>query len=142
MLLDQHFQMQQLRVAIFIWRKVLCEKLTKLVWTKATKEWQFKIGFSLLTSFSYGPSTDVTEVFYASWQHARPEKMPERFNEIWTTVYSKPTTAWTQWRYVSAIFPVERWNHFETASEGSARATNSSKVGIRNAGTFAMTSPN
>ena len=28
-------------------------------------------------------------------------------------------------RHGSAIFPVERWNHFETASEGIARTTNS-----------------
>jgi len=46
-------------------------------------------------------------------------------------------------RYGFAIFPGERWNSFEIASEWIARTTNSiSKVGtiLRNAGIFSMSS--
>jgi len=46
-------------------------------------------------------------------------------------------------RYGSAIFPEERWNHFETTSEGIARATNCIEgFYLRNTGTFSMLSPN
>jgi len=38
MILDEHFEVHQLWVAIFIWHKVLCEKLTKLVWKKTTEK--------------------------------------------------------------------------------------------------------
>ena len=49
--------------------------------------------------------------------------------------------------YGSAIFPVEKYNHFETSSEGIASATNSIEgchYGhfFSNAGTFSMSSPN
>ena len=44
-------------------------------------------------------------------------------------------------RYGSAIFPEERWNHFEIASEGIARPTNSIEgFHLRNTGTFLMSS--
>ena len=45
--------------------------------------------------------------------------------------------------FYSAIFPVERWNHFETASEGIARTTNPMEewhYGIQ--ALFSMSSPN
>jgi len=46
--------------------------------------------------------------------------------------------------YDSVIFPVERWNNFETASGGLQEQRTLSKVGtvLRNTGPFSMSSAN
>ena len=69
--------MQQLRVAIFIWHKVLCEKLMKLAWKKHERIDTLRLALRCLPASDIVPSSDITEVFLmladnfcTSWQHA------------------------------------------------------------------------
>ena len=69
-----------------------------------------KIGYWLLTCFSYVSFIRGYRSFFdTSWKHARSQKDARAFSIFWTYVrlYSKPTTARTQWHYGSTIFPVE-----------------------------------
>jgi len=56
------------------------------------------------------------------------EKMPELLAYFEYTYIRDRRRPGRSERYGPAIFPVERWNHFETASEGIARTTNSIEV--------------
>jgi len=89
-------------------------------------------------------SHDVTEVFVILTNNMSGHKnMPEHLDSFERTYIRDRRRPWRSERYGSAIFPEERWNHFETASEGIARATNSIEgFHLRNTGTFSMSSPN
>ena len=59
---------------------------------------EYKIGYSLLTSFSCGSFIRRYWGFCdTSWQHTRLRKDARAFNVFWTFVYSRQTTARTQW---------------------------------------------
>jgi len=72
------------------------------------------------------PLSDVTEVFVILADDMPGHKMmPELLAHFERTYIRDRQRPGRSERYGSAIFPLERWNHFETASVGIARATNS-----------------
>jgi len=89
-------------------------------------------------------SHDVTEVFVILANNISGHKnMPELLASFERTYIRDRRRPERSERYGSAIFPEERWNHFEIASEGIARPTNSIEgFHLLNAGTFSMSSPN
>ena len=78
-----------------------------------------------LPALAVVPSPDVIKVFLVPADNMPGHKKMSKLLEYFEHMY-----IWGTWRpghsehYGSTIFPIERWNHFETVSEGVAR-TNS-----------------
>ena len=72
------------------------------------------------------PSADVTDAFL-TLADSMPDhdKMPELLSYFEHTYIRGRRRPGRGERYGPAIFPIEGWNHFETACEGLARTTNS-----------------
>jgi len=65
MLVDQHFQVQQLRIAIFIWHKVVLRKVNEIGMKEdCKKNNSLRLAIRCLPALAMFPSSDVVEVFF------------------------------------------------------------------------------
>jgi len=77
------------------------------------------------------PSSDATEVFLILADNmSSHKKIPELLAYFEHTCIRDRRRPGRNKRYGSTIFPVQRWNHVETASERITRTTILSKAGI------------
>ena len=85
-----------------------------------------RIAVRCLPALAMVPSTDVAEAFWILADYMpEHEKMPELLAYFEHTFIRGRRRPGRNECYRSAIYPIETWNHFESASEGIARTTNS-----------------
>ena len=85
-----------------------------------------RIAVRCLPALAMVPSTDVAEAFWILADYMpEHEKMPELLAYFEHTYIRGRRRPGRNECYRSAIYPIETWNHFESASEGIARTTNS-----------------
>ena len=79
-----------------------------------------------LPALAMVPSADVTDAFLTLADNMPDhDKMPELLSYFEHTYIRGRRRPGRGEHYGPAIFPIERWNHFQTASEGVSRTTNS-----------------
>ena len=87
-----------------------------------------RIAVRCLPALAMVPPTDVAEAFWLLADYMpEHEKMPELLAYFQQTYIGGRRRPGCSECYQSAIYPIETWNHFESASEGIARTTNSVK---------------
>ena len=85
-----------------------------------------RIAVRCLPALAMVPSTDVAEAFWILADYMpEHEKMPELLTYFEHTYIRGRRRPGRNECYRSAIYPIETWNHFDCASEGIARTTNS-----------------
>ena len=79
-----------------------------------------------LPALAVFPATDVAEAFWILANYMpEHEKLPELLPYFEHTYIRGRRRTERNKCYRSAIYPIETWNHFESASEGISRTTNS-----------------
>ena len=80
--------------------------------------------------------------FDTSWQHARSRKDARAFSVFWIYVYSRPTTARTQWTLWSCHLSSRKMESFRNCVWRDCKNNELYwSLALRNTGTFSMPSP-